>query len=306
MLSVRGPMLFAMMVFSCACSGAAEPPPPNVPPAPAPPPVAPVEACAFAAECAAAGKEAHQRKDLDGAARLLGIACEKGHMPSCIDAAQALVDRPGGAKGHEIVPWLERGCEGRDAPSCNGLGQLWHRAGNDREAARAFGKGCDTQDATACHNLGVVLASGTIPRDDALLATARERACKAGSQADCAPAPPAPDKPAPAPTKLPGANLNVDGMVVDGVLIETLSCKVDGLGLLGAVVVGATLAKQRNALRACGVQAPVPVGWTIQRGAVVDASASSGDTKKDACIVRALKQIKSTSDGTCRATVGLK
>ena len=70
--------------------------------------------------------------------------------------------------------------------------------------------------------------------------------------------------------------------------------------------IAGTLAKQRGALRACGVKAAVPVGWTIQRGAVTDATASSGDTKKDACIVRALKQIRSTDDGMCRAKVGLK
>ncbi|MFT3767597.1 MAG: hypothetical protein QM820_19255 [Minicystis sp.] len=105
---------------------------------------------------------------------------------------------------------------------------------------------------------------------------------------------------------MPGANLRVEGMEVDGVLIETLSCKVDGVGLLGAMVVGATLAKQRGALRACGLKAAVPVGWTIRRGSASEATASSGDAKKDACIVRALKQIKSTDDGVCRAKVGLK
>jgi hypothetical protein len=121
-----------------------------------------------------------------------------------------------------------------------------------------------------------------------------------------APLAPAEGSSAGASLSVPGANLTVSGMEVDGVLLETLSCKVDGLGLLGAVVVGATIAKQRGALRACGLQAAVPVGWTIQRGSVIDATASSGDAKKDACIVRALKQIKSTDDGVCRAKLGLK
>jgi hypothetical protein len=131
------------------------------------------------------------------------------------------------------------------------------------------------------------LSSGKSPGDDKPLASAE------GSSAG-------------ASSSVPGANLTVSGMDVDGVLIETLSCKVDGLGLLGAVVVGATLAKQRGALRACGLKAAVPVGWTIQRSSVIDATASSGDAKKDACIVRALKQIQSTDDGVCRAKVGLK
>jgi hypothetical protein len=39
---------------------------------------------------------------------------------------------------------------------------------------------------------------------------------------------------------------------------------------------------------------------------VIEATADTGDAKKDACVVKALKQIKSTDDGTCRAKVGLK
>jgi hypothetical protein len=105
---------------------------------------------------------------------------------------------------------------------------------------------------------------------------------------------------------VPGANLSVGGMEVDGVIVETLSCKVSGLGLLGAMVVAGTLAKQRPALRACGLKTPVPVGWTIHGGSVSEASANSGDAKKDACIVKALRQIKSTDDGVCRAKVGVK
>jgi hypothetical protein len=267
---------------------------------------APPGACATAAACAAAGEAALAKKDHEAAARLFGMACDKGQAESCVLAAQALIDRPDGAKGSEIVPFLEKGCAGGDAASCNGMGQLFHRAGDDKEAARAFGKGCEAGHGASCHNLGALLASGKVPKDDKLLAIARERACKAGEQDDCAPLAPADSSSAGASMSVPDANITVSGMEVDGVLIETLSCKVDGVGLLGSVVIGATLAKQRGALRACGVKAAVPVGWTIQKSSVIAATASSGDAKKDACIVRALKQIRSTDDGVCRAKVGLK
>jgi hypothetical protein len=310
------PLLLGALFASGACSGASELPPPKAPEAPLsssepPAPAAPAAAeapgaCATAAACAAAGKAALASKDHEAAARSFGMACDKGHAASCVDAAQALVDRPGGAQGSDILPFLEKGCAGSDAASCNGLGQLFHRAGDEKEAARAFGKGCEAGHGSSCHNLGVLLASGKLPRDDKLLASVRERACKAGEQEDCAPLAPAESSSAGASISVPGANLTVSGMEVDGVVLETLSCKVDGLGLLGTMVVGATLAKQRGALRACKLTAAVPVGWTIQRGSVIDATASSGDAKKDACIVRALKQVKSADDGVCRAKVGLK
>lgn len=316
MRRLAAPLLLGALLASGACSGASELPPPKDPEAPPPSsaPPAPAAAaaadapgaCTTAAACAATGKAAAAKGDHEAAARSFGMACDKGHAASCVDAAQALIDRPGGASGRDVIPFLEKGCAGGDAASCNGMGQLFHRGGDEKEAARAFGKGCEGGNGSSCHNLGVLLASGKIPRDDKLLAIARERACKAGEQEDCAPLASANGSSAGAPVSVPGANITVSGMEVDGVLIETLSCKVDGLGLLGAVVVGATLAQQRGALRACGLTAAVPVGWTIQRGAAIDATASSGDAKKDACIVRALKQIKSTDDGVCRAKVGLK
>jgi hypothetical protein len=316
MRRLAAPLLLGTLFASGACSGASELPPPNAPeaspPTPEPPASAPSAAaeapgaCMTAPACAAAGKAALARKDHEAAARSFGMACDKGQVESCLDAAQALVDRPGGAEGRDILPFLEKGCVGGDAASCNGLGQLFHRAGDDKEAARAFGKGCDGGHGAACHNLGALLVSGKIPRDERLLAIVRERACKAGVQEDCAPLAPAEASSAGASISVPGANLTVSGMEVDGVSVETLSCKVDGVGLFGAVLVGATLAKQRGAFRACGMKTAVPVGWTTQRGSVIDATASSGDAKKDACIVRALKQIKSTDDGVCRAKVGLK
>lgn len=279
--------------------------PPAAAPAPSPPP-APTDACTTAAACAGAGKAARDKRDFEAAARFFGMACDKGDHEACADAAQVLIDRPQGAKGKDIVPFLEKGCSAGAATSCNGLGQLWHKAGNDEEAARAFGKACETGHGAACHNLAVLLQSGAIPKDEKRLALARQRACKAGEQEDCAPLSPSADKPDASSVSLPGANLTVGGMEVDGVLVETLACKVSGVGLLGAMVVAGTLAKQRGALRACGLKTPVPVGWTIRGGSVIEATANSGDAKKDACIVRALKQIKSTDDGVCRAKVGLK
>jgi hypothetical protein len=265
--------------------------------------------CASPSACRALAKEATG----DAKVEHLSRACELGDGEACTEAAQALVDRPGGAKGGEVAPLLEKGCAAKTGSACNGLGQLFHRAGDHARAQAYFERGCDAGHGVSCHNLGELMLAGYTKLDRALYEKAQSRACAAGEQEDCelmmaaatASGKGGTAKSASAPV-VPGANLTVESMSADGVRVENLACKVDGLGLLGAVVIVGTVAKQKTALRACGVSSPVPVTWTMRNGSVTSATASTGNAKKDACVVAALKQIRSTSDGPCAASVGLQ
>jgi len=320
-LAAAAPLLLLVV----GCGGGELPVAEAPPPVPAPPPAASSEAaradvgteapkptgpCASPSACRVLAKEA-----TDGGAKAqhLSRACDLGDGEACTEAAQALVDRPGGAKGGDLAPLLEKGCAAKTGSSCNGLGQLFHRAGDDESAETYFRIGCDTGHGVSCHNLAALIMGGYAKMDHALLERARARACAAGEKEDCEPikatqaaaAKGGTTKSASAPA-VPGATLTVESMTADGVRVENLSCKVDGLGLLGAVVVVGTVAKQKAALRACGVSAPVPVTWTITHGNVTAATADTGNAKKDACVVAALKQVHSTSDGPCAARVGLQ
>lgn len=257
--------------------------------------------CASVATC----RETASRAS-DSAEKVLhfGRACDLGDGQSCTDAAQAIVDRPGKKKGSELFPYLEKGCNAKTGTSCNGLGQLFHEAGDETKAEAYFSAGCDTGHGTSCHNLATLMLGGFIKMDRAALERTRKRACDAGVKEDCGP----PQKPtgAAASETVPDATLTVGSMTTDGIRVESLSCRVDGLGILGAAVIVGTLSKQKAALRTCGVSTPVPVTWAIKGGSVTSASANTGDAKKDACVVGALKKVRSTSDGPCAARIGLE
>jgi hypothetical protein len=262
------------------------------------------EACATRETCRTRAASAEGADKI----ALLARACDLGDGASCAEAADALLRRPEGATGDQVLPLLERGCKAKSARACARLGQLRHNAGSEEAAAEAFDTACDAGDGASCHQIAELVMGGFLRMDHAVLDRARARACAAGRNDDC---PAAPTATAPEPTdsspeeSIAGANLTVGSVSADGVKLEKLSCKMSGLGLLGAMMVVGSVAAERAALARCGVKDAVPVTWSLGGGKVTEATARTGDAKRDACVVTALKKIRSTSDGRCAARLSL-
>lgn len=126
-----------------------------------------------------------------------------------------------------------------------------------------------------------------------------------------APAPepePAP-KPAPAPEPevagVPGANLTMSSLSADGLELKDVSCKADGLGFLGAIMVAGSLAKKKTALKACASGQSPRVFWTFVGGKITDVSVEGVDAKIGSCVSRALKNAAAPGTGNCAATLVL-
>lgn len=86
-------------------------------------------------------------------------------------------------------------------------------------------------------------------------ATAGERSAPASTASTAAPtasaAPAAPPVASNVPAKLEGANLNMGESTVDGLAMKDIQCQSDA-GLFGGVALLGGLAKQKDALAACG------------------------------------------------------
>lgn len=95
-----------------------------------------------------------------------------------------------------------------------------------------------------------------------------------------------------------GSTLNVASLSVDGLEVRDLSCALDKAPLLGAIVVVAALASQKEALTACGPEGAAfatRFSWTDRTTATVT-SASNG---KGSCIEAAMAKIPADLSGSC-------
>jgi hypothetical protein len=112
-----------------------------------------------------------------------------------------------------------------------------------------------------------------------------------------------------APTKAvsepAGANLHVGSMAVDGLTLEDLACKADGLGMLGSMIVVGSIAKKKAALNACGKGKP-RVTWTATKGTIGTVTVKAdNNAKMEACVAKALKGTQAPFEGECAATLVL-
>lgn len=101
----------------------------------------------------------------------------------------------------------------------------------------------------------------------------------------------------------PGANLHVGSMTVDGLTVEDLACRAEGLGILGSMLVVGGLSKKKPALDACG-KGKVHVEWTATKGSVSKVTAKAeNNAKVEACVAKVLKGTAAPFEGECTATV---
>jgi hypothetical protein len=102
-----------------------------------------------------------------------------------------------------------------------------------------------------------------------------------------------------------GANLHVGSMNVDGLGVENLACRADGLGVLGSMIVVGILSKKKQALVACGPGTKPQVEWTAAKGKIGGVKVKAGSPKIEACVAKALTGTPAPFEGECAATLVL-
>ena len=128
-----------------------------------------------------------------------------------------------------------------------------------------------------------------------------------------APVEPAPiaDPPAPAPAPGPaplveGANVTVESIEADGLVLAELACAVEGgMPILGTLAIAASLAKQKKAMDRCAPKGQAfVVTWTSAGGKVVKKPVVRGGTNaQNSCIALAFTRTSAPIDGTCGTVV---
>src|SRR5205814_702913 len=103
-----------------------------------------------------------------------------------------------------------------------------------------------------------------------------------------------------------GANLHVGSMTVDGLTIEDLSCRADGLGVFGSMLVVGGISKKKAALNACAPKGDRPrVEWTAAKGVVAKVKVKAATPAIEACVTKALSGTQAPFEGECAATLVL-
>jgi hypothetical protein len=138
--------------------------------------------------------------------------------------------------------------------------------------------------------------------------SAEERAEPAEpAEAEPAEAEPAEAEPAEAEPQsgVPGANLTVGSITADGLVMKSMSCRAEGLGMLGAIVVAGTLSKKKPALSACAKGKAPKVRWRFTDNRITEVEVEGVEAPVAACVERALKGAPAAGAGECEATLEL-
>jgi hypothetical protein len=300
LLSLASTSTFVLL----ACGGAARVPAPPAPapaaapsraeapsaePAPAAPASPTAETCEGLRECATLGIDLKKRGD--ASARVaLSKACA-GAVRS-IDACAVLtllylddesVDAAvlADAARHGCATLgAEDGEKDARAKSCAALGVLFHEGkGVDKDldrARRAFDDACKLGHARSCD------AKREVDED-------AQRAADAASG-------------------VPGANVRIGSVSTNGVTVEQIACRSEGVGgLVGSLAIGKPFADKKRQLDGCAKGSPhkARVRWTEKNGRMSDVKVISGDDPSNKCIERVLTGSVATVPGTCAASVDL-
>lgn len=137
-------------------------------------------------------------------------------------------------------------------------------------------------------------------------ATASAAATAAPDAAATASASAAPAASAAAASVPAGANLRVGSMTVDGLAVEGLACRAEGLGLLGSMLVVGGIAKKKAALDACAPKGDKPhVEWTAAKGKVGVVNVQASTPAIEACVKKVLAGTPAPFEGECAATLAI-
>jgi hypothetical protein len=335
---------FGLLSLAGACSATPEPAAPTgetAPPVAAPPP-GPKLPCPDKDACYAAGRAAGKAGDEARAKELYAAGCDLGSGGACVDGAALHEDEPdrgmgmqirgctlgaavgcfnaaemlrNGPRVKEALAFYAKACAAPDPGdlrlrglACERGAHVAYEAGDFGRAAELGALGCNDEVASACDTLAVLYANGEgVAKDMAKAASLFERGCKGGDNEACDH-----QKAAAAaldPLAVEGANLKMTSISVEGFAMSDMACKLKGGGLemlVAGPVLAAVIGKKKAALNACAPGgAAVTLRWKIDGGHVVEALASTGDKKVEACIAKVVRSSIATFDATCRASFKL-
>lgn len=107
-----------------------------------------------------------------------------------------------------------------------------------------------------------------------------------------------------APPGVSGANVRIDSMTADGLTIEELSCRADGLGILGSILIVGSLSKHKKALDACAPGGDrARVEWTAGSGKVGNVKVKAKTPAVEKCVTKVLASAQAPFEGSCAATL---
>jgi len=313
--------LFVSLAMSVAACGAPPPQSPEVasqvptaaPPKKVEPPAA--VACADKDTCTAEARQKHGSGDVLGARESFARACHFGDKSACGKAGSLFLESPVD-RGQAASMFSHACADGTGDPDgCAALVAVHLDAKDtspDQLEKDALGAckpgGADARAkkarADACMVVAQANETGPAPNEGrgvAALRTACELghdgACKAQKKAE------KPEK----PSLLAGANLRVDGISGNGMVLDEVACKTEGLGgMFGAMTLVGTFAPRKSKLDACAkAKTEIVLTWTSKAGAMTDVKATGATPAVHACVERAMASAQ-VMPGTCAARFSLR
>jgi len=320
-------VLAAVVPFvALAACGSDPPPPPAAPPTPAPVASAPpkVEVCGSKEACVAEGKDRFSKGNIPGSRESYARGCHLGDLAACTLGGALYLELPADTGRAESL--LAHACgDGKgDADGCAMLlavhvdgkttppEEMLHEAAaacvpgsEDPRMKRARGEAC----AIAGHSYerGV----GTEPNEPRAVA-AYKRGCELGHDPSCRLARELSaaierKKEAEKPSLLPGANMKVSGLSGQGMTLDELACKTEGVaGMFGPLALMGAFGPKKAKLDACAkAKTEIVLRWSTKNGAMSDVKAEGAAPAVNACVERVMTGSK-VIPGACAARFSLR
>lgn len=308
-----------------ACGG--EPPPP--PKAPAPPPVvaeapkAPAE-CSAKESCLAEGKERFRAGDIAGSRQSYARGCHFGDLAACATGGALFLELPADKGRAESL--LTHACaDGKgDADGCAVLLSV-HVDGKStppeellREAEAACAPGSEDPRMKRARGEACAIAGhsyergvGTEPNEPRALG-AYQKGCDLGHDPSCRlkrdlAASIERKKEAEKPSLLAGANLKVSGISGQGMTLDEVACKTEGLaGMFGPLALVGAFGPKKPKLDACAkTKTEIVLHWSTKNGMMSEIKAEGGTPPVNTCVERTMAQTK-VIPGQCAARFSLR
>jgi hypothetical protein len=233
-------------------------------------------------------------------------SCDDGFARACFNSGLVLfTGKLVASDDKEALQRFEKACDGGHGKGCLQAGFMHTRGKGTSASTKAgmpyFEKGCSLGNVKSCKNIGILLAQGKgVKKDEKRAKTYFAKACKAGDDESCSFEK---ELDEPATPTVPNANLTMSKVSADGFTVRNLSCRADGLGLLGGIVLAGSMAKRKKQLDRCAPGGAEPlVWWKFSNNRVTSATVESDDPKLKACVERAVKGAMMTGSGACVAT----
>jgi len=98
--------------------------------------------------------------------------------------------------------------------------------------------------------------------------------------------------------------VTIESITLDGVTLEHVECRVDGLGLMATLVIAQVFSARRAELALCMPgDNPLTVRWSFEANRVTEVTAEDADARQSKCLSQALVGGPAPGRGQCTAVV---